>query len=85
MDCNYFFYYIEKILLIFKDSIKNHYSNYEIFNIFKSNKKILLFDEAISNLIVHMETISQFNKNKKLKSLITIFINFRSQKNIIFM
>ena len=38
-----FFSKIEKILLIFKEDIKKHFSNSEIFNIFKSNKRILLF------------------------------------------
>ncbi|KAK8876257.1 hypothetical protein M9Y10_006452 [Tritrichomonas musculus] len=38
-----FFSLIEKILLIFKEDIKKYFSNSEIFNIFKSNKKILLF------------------------------------------
>ena len=38
-----FFDKIEKIIIIFKDDIKNFFSNSEIFNIFRSNKKILLF------------------------------------------
>ena len=69
-----FFNKISIIIEFFSKYIKQTFSNYEIFDIFKKskplllillNKKILLFDEAISNLIVHMETISQFNKNKK--------------------
>ena len=38
-----FFAKIERILLIFKEDIKKYFSNSEIFNIFKSNKRILLF------------------------------------------
>ena len=38
-----FFSKIERILLFFKEGIKKYFSNSEIFNIFKSNKRILLF------------------------------------------
>lgn len=38
-----FFHKIERILHTFKKKIKRHFTNYEIFNIFKSNKRILLF------------------------------------------
>ena len=38
-----FFDKIEKILINFQEEIKNNYSNKEIFNIFKNNKRILLF------------------------------------------
>ena len=38
-----FFAKIERILKLFISSIKKYFSNYEIFNIFKSNKQILLF------------------------------------------
>ena len=38
-----FFSKIERILLIFKEDIKKYFSNSEIFNAFKSNKRILLF------------------------------------------
>ena len=53
-----FFSKIEKFLLYFEDKIKQTFSNSEIFNFFKSNKKILLFlfekkiitiDESIIN------------------------------------
>ncbi|KAK8840313.1 hypothetical protein M9Y10_030869 [Tritrichomonas musculus] len=55
-----FFDKIFKIILVFRDSIKKYYSNYETFNIFKSNNKILLFlveekiitiDESVANTI----------------------------------
>ena len=44
-----FFKKIGKILVFFSDEMKNYYSNFEIFNIFKSNKRILLLliDEKI--------------------------------------
>ena len=38
-----FFIKIEKILLFFKKEMKQFFTNYEIFNIFKSSKRILLF------------------------------------------
>ncbi|KAK8835741.1 hypothetical protein M9Y10_040560 [Tritrichomonas musculus] len=38
-----FFNKIEKIILIFKDQIEQSFSNIEIYNIFKENKRILLF------------------------------------------
>lgn len=38
-----FFMKIEKIILIFEEDLKKYFSNSEIFNIFKSNKRILLF------------------------------------------
>ena len=40
---NNFFSKLEQIITFFKEDIKNYYSNSEIFNIFKSNKRILLF------------------------------------------
>ena len=57
----YFFEKIEKILLNFKDYITKYYLNSEIFNFFKSNKRILLFlleeriitmDESIAKKIM---------------------------------
>ena len=41
--CSNFFEKIEKIIIIFQDPIKKFFSNSQIFNIFKSNKRILLF------------------------------------------
>lgn len=38
-----FFDKIERILIFFKIEIKQSFSNYDIFNIFKSNKRLLLF------------------------------------------
>lgn len=62
---------IEQILLIFKESIKQNFSNYEIFQIFKNNKKILLFlikeklfeiDPKICNILISY----QYKNNKYL-------------------
>lgn len=39
----FFFNKIEHIILIFQVEMKNYFSNREIFNIFKSNKRLLLF------------------------------------------
>lgn len=38
-----FYEKIDRILKIFSDDIKKHFSNSEIFNICKSNRRILLF------------------------------------------
>lgn len=63
-----FFDKIERILKLFKDNIKKHYSNSDIFNIFQNNKRILLFlikekiiifDEFLAKKIVKNE----FSKN----------------------
>ena len=39
----YFFYKLERVLLLFKDEIKKYFSNSSIFNIFKNCKRIILF------------------------------------------
>ena len=63
-----FFDKIDQILSNFKNDIKKHFSNDEIFNIFKSNKRILLFliDEQI---IVINESIVKIILNKNKYSL----------------
>ncbi|KAK8897862.1 hypothetical protein M9Y10_000090 [Tritrichomonas musculus] len=38
-----FFTIIERILSTFKDEITQNFSNYDIFNVFKSNKRLLLY------------------------------------------
>ena len=47
-----FFNKIEKILLLFKNDIKKFYSNWDIFFIFKENKRMILFliNEQIINI-----------------------------------
>lgn len=58
---------IEKILMNYKDSIKQTFSNYDIFNIFKKNKLILLFlfeNEFVTpdKSIAFMMTKTKFKK-----------------------
>ena len=57
---------ISKIILCFKEEIKQTFSNYEIFNIFKSNKLILLllFEEKI---IIPDKSISFYISTEKYK------------------
>ena len=59
--CVNFFHKIEQILNYFKDDITNYFTNHEIFNIFKGNKRILLYllennimtiDEHIAEIII---------------------------------
>lgn len=57
-----FFTKIDQVLQLFKDCVKNFFSNSEIFNIFQSNKRVLLFlfNEQIlrmdANIINKMRT-----------------------------
>lgn len=59
-----FFGKIERVFLIFKEKIKNFFTNSEIFTIFKSNKRILLFLFE-ENIIVMDEYV--FKKIEKFK------------------
>lgn len=61
-----FFEKIEEIIKYFKQDIQKHFSNIELFNIFKSNKRILLFlfDEKI---IIPTKSISKIITNDKYK------------------
>ncbi len=61
-----FFPKIEKILLIFKEKIIFFYPNWEIFNIFKSNKRILLFLIIEKMLVVDEYVIKTLNTSKYL-------------------
>ena len=56
-----FFTKIEKVLNLVRESITQYYSNFDLFNIFKSNKRILLYfineniitiDKIICNIII---------------------------------
>lgn len=67
-----FYYKIEQILLLFKNDLIKNFSNYEIFNIFKSNKRIVLFliEEKIMTIdenIIHTIT-KEFDSNKYIKA-----------------
>ena len=55
---------IEKILLDFKDSIKKYFSNIEIFNIFKGNKRIILFLIEEKILIIDENIIKRITSQK---------------------
>ena len=51
--CRDFFSKIEKLLLIFKNEFSKFFSNYDIFDIFKNNKRLLLF--LIEERIIHFD------------------------------
>ncbi|KAK8882935.1 hypothetical protein M9Y10_045581 [Tritrichomonas musculus] len=59
-----FFQKIERILQEFENDMKKFYSNYEIFKIFKNNKRILLFllEEAV--ILIDNNILRKFIKNK---------------------
>ena len=66
--CNNFYSKIEKIIQLFKEQITSYFSNLDIFNIFKSNKRLLLFlneekmltfDEQIINQITNIKYVNQ--------------------------
>ncbi|KAK8889062.1 hypothetical protein M9Y10_033805 [Tritrichomonas musculus] len=54
-----FFDKIDRVLTHFKDKIKEYFSNFEIFRIFKSNKRILLFliEQGIMTIDKYIITI----------------------------
>lgn len=62
-----FFEKIQKILLSLKNDIKKHFSNYDIFKIFKSHKIIILF--LIKEKIIKIEDliIQKITKGKYVK------------------
>ena len=75
---------IEKILHFFNDDIKKYFSNSEIFNIFKSNKRILLFlieqqiivfDEYIAKQITKKDKYTKAKYPQYFQPEIQPFIN----------
>ena len=79
-----FFSKIERILLFFKEDIPKYFSNSEIFNIFKSNKKILLFlieqqiiviDEYIAKKIINTDKFINAKYPQYFQPEIQPFIN----------
>lgn len=68
-----FFSKIEKILLLFEQEIKEKYSNYEIFTIFRYNKRILRF-LINKNILLIDEDIKEEMKKEKYESF-NYFIN----------
>lgn len=86
-----FYFKIFKILLFFKNNIISFYSNKEIFNIFKDNKRILLFliDEQImiiNNSIVEKMSIyryKNYNYDFYFYPEIKNFVNIQMQEEYI--
>ncbi|KAK8842180.1 hypothetical protein M9Y10_026411 [Tritrichomonas musculus] len=69
-----FFSKIEQILLHFENEMKNEFSNEELFNIFKSNKRVLLFlierkiiniDQSVTNVFTKKEYMPYFFNDVK--------------------
>ena len=64
--CKDFFSKIEKILQFFTKEIKSKYSNQEIFDIFKKNKRILLFLITEQIIILNISIIQIFYTDEYL-------------------
>ena len=60
----YFFNKIERILHLFKNDIKNYFSNSEIFQIFNKNKRLLLFFIEEKIMIIDKSIIDIFKSYK---------------------
>lgn len=56
-----FFKKIEKIILHFKNIIKQNYSNYEIYRLFCSNRRIVLFIIEQKLLTMDLKIVHSFN------------------------
>lgn len=80
-----FFSKIEAILKYFQDQIKIFFSNSEIFNIFKSNKRILLFFITEKIMTVDQYIVEKINsykyKNQKYPEYFAPEINQFKKKN----
>ena len=63
----FFFNKIEQIILIFQVEMKNYFSNREIFNIFKSNKRLLLFLIEKKMMNIDKFIFTEFTKIKYIK------------------
>ena len=66
---------IEKILLFFKEEIKQKYINSVIYNIFKNNKRILLF--LIKNEII---TVDKYIAQQMMKKITVITLGYFIKK-----
>ena len=75
-----FFHKIEQVLQFFSKQIKEFYSNLEIFNLFKSNKRLLLFlfEENILKPTEEIYYIINDDKYKKRFYLQYFYIEFRN-------
>ena len=75
-----FFNKIERVLLYMQNEIKTNFSNIEIFNIFKSNKRLLLF--ILENQLINIDKsiIESMTKYKYYKSayFLYFFPEFKS-------
>ena len=64
---SFFFEKIEKILVFFQNDIKQYFTNFEIFNIFKSNKRILLFLFEQSIIKMDKQIVKRLITDKYIK------------------
>ena len=69
-----FFSKIEQILQYFKFNITNYFPNWEIFNIYKSNKRILLFLIEEKILFVDDYIIKTLNKDKYISEQYHLYL-----------
>ena len=84
---NNFFTKIETFLKIYEDDIKENFSDFSIFNIFRNNKRILLFlfEEKIiipNDLIYGMITSNKYKKRKYPEYFFPEFKSFYPQNYI---
>ena len=63
-----FFSKIDRILLFFKDDIRYYFTNTELFNIFKSNKRILLFLIKENMLVIDNYVSSKLLSDKYINA-----------------
>ncbi|KAK8883733.1 hypothetical protein M9Y10_042831 [Tritrichomonas musculus] len=87
----HFFDKIERILMFLKEDIKKIYSNSEIFDVFKNNKRLLYFlikesfievDEKITEIITSKKFFIQARYPNYFLPEIKDFISFKIQKKI---
>lgn len=63
-----FFAHIEKILEIFQNEIKKYFTNYQIFQLFKSNKRLLLYLIEAKLLIINSDIAQIMLTDKYLQA-----------------
>ena len=61
----FFFSKIERILQFFKEDIQKYFTNSEIFNIFKRNKRILLFLIEQQIMVIDEYIVKKITKTEK--------------------
>ena len=77
-----FFSYIEKIIFFYKDNIPKYYSNWEIFTIFKNNKRILLFLINSKILTIDYYVLKRMKKAKYINYFFPELKNFLNEGQI---